>query len=273
MRKRVLLVLAVCALVAGVTVAVAAPFTDPPEDTFGPDITTVNADVSGGNLVVDVHFGNRTNGLEDAEIAEIDVDTDANGATGDDGIDIYSVYEGGQDNEVLRFDKDDYVDTTEAHATKDAQGVHLRIPLGLVGHQVKFTAQAIAAPPPDQDPNDPPPPPSPLPDTDNAPDTGDYTVTIARPTLKRATATFTPARPRAGKAFKLRGVSLFLSSGGPFAGEPTCIATLAGKKLGPARACAWRIPANARGKSLRVAVTATFAGTAFNVPTKTFVVR
>src|SRR3954468_19596004 len=100
MRKRVLLVLAACALVTGVAVAVAAPFTDPPEDTFGPDITTVNADVSGGNLVVDVHFRNRADGLEDAEIAEIDVDTDANGATGDDGIDIYSVYEGGQDNEV-----------------------------------------------------------------------------------------------------------------------------------------------------------------------------
>jgi hypothetical protein len=269
--RRLLLGCALVALaVAGV--ALAATFSDPVGDTYGPDIDSVELKVDGGNLDINVHFSNVDNGLEDAALAEIDVDLDGNAATGDDGIDLYAVYEGGQPNEVLRFEKNDYVDTTAAHATKTNDGVQLRVPLSLVGRTVKASVQAIAPPPPDQDPNNPITLPT-GPDTDVAPDTGVYTLAIARPTLKGATVAYSPAQPRAGKLFAVRKVSLLLSSGGPFAASTSCTATLAGKKLGPANACAWRIPANARGKSLRVTVTATFAGTAFKLPAKTFAVR
>lgn len=261
----------------------AADFTDPLGDTYGPDIDKVTISERPGFLDVAVHETGHPE-LEEGAIIEVDVDTDANEQTGDGGIDVYGVVEGQEDaneqnfvvTEVLKYDKsvDDYVDITTAKMEFEDGTATLAIPLALVGARtVKVAVSALAAPLPEpEDPNFPPPPP-PQPDTDYAPNTGAYSFTLASPTLRRAAVTYQPSAPRAGQLFKVRGVALTLSSGGPFAATPVCAATLAGKKLAAASACTWRVPKTAKGKILRVAVSATYAGTTFKLPARTFRVR
>jgi hypothetical protein len=280
-------------LSAGVAIAVAAlfltgvggaaDFTDPVGDTYGPDIDKVTIAERPGFLDVTVHVADHPELAED-EIVEVDIDTDANDQTGDGGIDVYGVVQGQEDanrqnfivSEVLKYDKavDDYVDTDAAKIDFDNGTATLAVPLSLVGaHTVRIAVSAIAAPLPEPpDPNNPPPPPT-KPDTDYAPNTGVYTFTLATPTLRRAAVTYQPAAPRAGQLFKVQRVSVTLSSGGPFSATPACTATLAGKKLAATSACTWRLPKNAKGKSLRVSVAATYAGTTFRLPARTFRVR
>ena len=259
----------------------AADFTDPVGDTYGPDINKVTISERPGFLDVQVGFLNHPE-LAKGEIVEIDVDTDADAQTGDEGIDLYGVLEASEganeqtfvDSEVLKYDKsiDDYVDITVSTIAFSDEGAKLAVPLSLVGHAVKVSVSAYAAPLPVPDPNNPPPPPK-EPDTDNAPDTGAYSFTLTRPTLTRATVSYSPAVPQAGRVFKVQRVSVVLSSGGPFPAEPACTATLSGKKLAPAGSCSWRLAKSAKGKSLRVTVSATYAGTTFRLPARTFRVR
>jgi hypothetical protein len=260
----------------------AADFMDPLGDTYGPDIDKVTIAERPGFLDVTVHV-DRSELAED-EIVEVDIDTDANDQTGDGGIDVYGVVQGQEDanrqnfivSEVLKYDKavDDYVDIDAAKIDFENGTATLAVPLSLVGaHTVRVAVSAIAAPLPEPvDPNNPPPPPT-KPDTDYAPDTGAYAYTLATPTLKRSAVVYTPAVPRAGQQFKVQRVSLTLSSGGPFAATPACTATLGGKKLAATGVCTWRLLKNAKGKILRVSVAATYAGTTFRLPAKTFRVR
>jgi hypothetical protein len=260
----------------------AADFMDPLGDTYGPDIDKVTIAERPGFLDVTVHV-DRSELAED-EIVEVDIDTDANDQTGDGGIDVYGVVQGQEDanrqnfivSEVLKYDKavDDYVDIDAAKIDFDNGTATLAVPLSLVGaHTVRVAVSAIAAPLPEPvDPNNPPPPPT-KPDTDYAPDTGAYAYTLATPTLKRAAVTYTPGVPRAGQQFKVQRVSVILSSGGPFPAQPACAATLGGKKLAATGVCTWRLLKNAKGKILRVSVAATYAGTTFRLPAKTFRVR
>jgi hypothetical protein len=272
-----------CAALFVTGVAGAADFTDPVGDTYGPDIDKVTISERPGFLDVTVHVADHSELAED-EIVEVDVDTDSNDQTGDGGIDVYGVVQGQEDanrqnfivSEVLKYDKavDDYVDTDAAKIDFDNGTATLAVPLSLVGaHTVRVAVSAIAAPLPEpEDPNNPPPPPT-KPDTDYAPDSGAYTYTLATPALKSSAVTYQPGVPRAGKLFKVQRVALVLSSGGPFAAQPTCAATLAGKKLAAASACTWKLPKNAKGKSLRVSVAATYAGTTFRLPARNFRVR
>lgn len=261
----------------------AADFTDPLGDTYGPDIDKVTLAEQPGFFVVTVHVADHPE-LAESEIVEVDVDTDANEQTGDGGIDVYGVLEGQEDanqqnfvvSEVLKYDKavDDYVDITTAKMEFENGTGTLNIPLSLIGARtVRVAVSTVAKPLPEpEDPNFPPPPPK-EPDTDYAPNTGSYAFTLATPSLRRSTVTYQPAAPRAGQLFKVRAVSLVLSSGGPFPAQATCTATLAGKKLAASSACAWRLPKNAKGKALRVSVSATYAGTTFKLPARTFRVR
>jgi hypothetical protein len=260
----------------------AADFADPVGDTYGPDIDKVTISERPGFLDVTVHLADHPE-LAESEVVEIDVDTDANDQTGDGGVDVYGVLEGQEDanrqnfvvSEVLKYDKavDDYVDITTAKIDFENSSATLAVPLSLIGaHSIRVATSAIAAPLPEPDPNNPPPPPT-KPDTDYAPDNGSYTYTLATPTLKSAAVTYQPGVPRAGRMFKVQRVAVVLSSGGPFPAQPTCSATLAGKKLAAAGACTWRLPKNAKGKSLRVSVAATYAGTTFTLPARNFRVR
>jgi hypothetical protein len=261
----------------------AADFTDPVGDTYGPDIDKVTIGEQPGFLVITVHTVDHPE-LAEGEIVEVDVDTDANDQTGDGGIDVYGVVQGQEDanqqefvdSEVLKYDKsvDDYVDVTTAKIEFENGTATLRLPLSLIGaSSVRVALNAVAAPLPEPvDPNNPPPPPT-KPDTDYAPDNGAYTYTLATPTLTRSAVTYTPAVPQAGKVFKVQRVSVTLSSGGTFPAQPTCAATLAGKKLAATSACTWKLPRNSKGKTFHVSVAATYAGTTFKLPARTFRVR
>jgi hypothetical protein len=282
MRLSVAIAIAFAALLlAGV--GGASDFTDPLGDTYGPDISKVSISERPGFLDVKVDVSDHPE-LAEGEIIEVDVDTDNNDQTGDGGIDLYGVVEGQQDanqqefvdSEVLKYDKsvDDYVDVTTAKIEFDGGTATLAIPLSLISaHSIRVAVNAVAAPIPEPvDPNNPPPPPT-KPDTDYAPDSGLYNYTLATPTMKTAAVTYTPAVPQAGKVFKVQRVSLMLSSGGPFPAQPVCAATLGGKKLAATAPCTWKLPRNAKGKSLRVLVAATYAGTTFRLPARTFRVR
>jgi hypothetical protein len=267
MRGRILIATAAAALLA-VGAAGADSFTDPVGDTPGPDIKSVDVTSSlQSGLVVNVALANRPD-LEDNEVVEIDVDLDGNASTGDDsGIDLYGVLVGGDTPEVDIWQNGDFV-ATDSGQISFADGVaKLVVPLSLVGSTVHVAAQALGAETPPDSGNPPADP-----GTDLAPDTGFYTFTVAKPELRSATPTFSPARPRAGRTFSLRGVSVVLSTGGPFAAKSACSATLGGKKLGNITACAWRIPKKSKGKKLRVSIAASYETLKFNLA-RTFTVR
>lgn len=85
-----------------------------------------------------------------------------------------------------------------------------------------------------------------------------YTLQL-RPELDSLAARFSPARPKAAKLFRVASTSLRLSDGTDV--KPTsisCVAKLDGRRL--AGRCAWRIPADARGKPLVVTITARYRG-------------
>lgn len=96
---------------------------------------------------------------------------------------------------------------------------------------------------------------------DDAPDNGawSYDLQLA-PELGTLAARFAPAKPKAGKVFRLAGTTLRLEDETIVKADSiTCVAKLNGKRL--AGRCSWRIPANARGKRLVVTLTARYKGT------------
>jgi hypothetical protein len=106
---------------------------------------------------------------------------------------------------------------------------------------------------------------------DRAPDSGVWSFSNAAAppqmtppaavTVEEMTPTFVPAQPRAGKRFALGRARLRLSNGET--AEPdsvACAARLAGRVLRPVGRCAWRIPANGRGKRLVVTLTPRYEG-------------
>lgn len=267
MRGRVFLTAAAAALLA-VGAAGADTFTDPVGDTPGPDIKSVDVTSSvQSGLVVSVALANRTE-LADNEVVEIDVDLDGNASTGDEsGIDLYGILVGGEDPEVDIWQNGDFTATDQAQISWSNGEARLVVPLSLVGSTVHVAAQALGA---EQPPDSANPPGDP--GTDLAPDTGAYTFNVPKPELRTATATFSPAQPRAGRVFSLRHVAVELSTGGPFTAKTACTATLGGKKLGKGTACAWHIPKKTKGKKLRVSIAASYQTLTFNLA-RTFTVR
>jgi hypothetical protein len=85
--------------------------------------------------------------------------------------------------------------------------------------------------------------------------------TPAAPVVEDLSASFVPAQPRAGKRFALGAARLRLSNGETARPDSIgCVARLAGRVLRPVGRCAWRIPANARGKRLVVTLTPRYEG-------------
>jgi hypothetical protein len=87
------------------------------------------------------------------------------------------------------------------------------------------------------------------------------TPTPATPTVEEMSAAFVPAQPRAGKRFALGTARLRLSNGETARPDSVgCVARLAGRVLRPVARCAWKLPANARGKRLVVTLTPRYGG-------------
>ena len=95
---------------------------------------------------------------------------------------------------------------------------------------------------------------------DSAPDTGGWTFDLdLKPTLDTLAARYSPAKPKAGKVFRLAGTTLRLDDGTTVKADSiTCVAKLNGKRL--AGRCSWRIPASAGGGRLTVTLTARYKG-------------
>jgi hypothetical protein len=80
-----------------------------------------------------------------------------------------------------------------------------------------------------------------------------------KPVLENLTARFSPAKPKAGRPFRLRTSSLRLDDGSiVHADAVTCVAKIGGKRL--AGGCSWRIPKSAKGKRLTITLTARYEG-------------
>jgi hypothetical protein len=96
--------------------------------------------------------------------------------------------------------------------------------------------------------------------SDDAPDSGVATYDLElKAVLGTLAARFTPAKPKAGKAFRLSSTTLRLDDRTAVKADSiTCVAKLNGKRL--AGRCAWRIPRNGKGKRLVVTLTARYKG-------------
>ena len=87
-------------------------------------------------------------------------------------------------------------------------------------------------------------------------------------------ATFVPAQPRAGKRFALGAARLRLSNGETARPDSVgCVARLAGRVVRPVARCAWKLPADARGKRLVVTLTPRYGGRTARVDPWSFRVR
>ena len=95
---------------------------------------------------------------------------------------------------------------------------------------------------------------------DSAPDSGSATYDLElKPVLGTLAASFSPAKPRAGHAFRLARTTLRLQDRTAVrADSVSCVAKLGGKSL--AGHCSWHIPKNAKGKRLAVTLTARYKG-------------
>ncbi|MGH2994906.1 MAG: hypothetical protein ACRDN6_04115 [Gaiellaceae bacterium] len=82
-----------------------------------------------------------------------------------------------------------------------------------------------------------------------------------KPELEAVAARFSPAAPKAGKAFAVTRVSVGLATGETVQPSSyTCQARLAGRVLRPIGRCRWMVPANAKRKRLTVIITVTYEG-------------
>ena len=111
---------------------------------------------------------------------------------------------------------------------------------------------------------------------DTAPGTSfsEYELSISH--VEAMTPHWTPAVPRAGRAFRLSALQLTLQTGDRLpAARMSCRASLAGKRLrGTGRgACTFRLPATAKGKRFVIEVTAAPAGGEAETGTQSFRVR
>jgi hypothetical protein len=116
---------------------------------------------------------------------------------------------------------------------------------------------------------------------DVAPDNGSWFFEIQKPApapavATSARATYAPAAPRAGRAFRVAGASVRLDDGTSAAAERfRCRATLAGKVLRGTGVggCTFAVPKTAKGKRLVVTVSATYGGRTVSTAPRAFVVR
>jgi hypothetical protein len=109
---------------------------------------------------------------------------------------------------------------------------------------------------------------------DTAPDLGlwNYDLAAGGPDIQGVMVTTKPSfGPKAGKRFSIAVAGLRLPpTGEPVAVLPqpdstSCAATLGARRL-PGAGCAWKLPKNARGKTLVVKVTVTYEGATQTIP-------
>ena len=250
-RRTVLLAAIVAALVlgAGGAGAATATFTDAQGDAIGGAADISQVVVSNdfdGNVTFAMTIPNRPTFTAD-DFVVILLNVDRNAATGNNGFE-YAIVVDGTKAELVQWNGTAFVLVTAPTLNAANNNMTVTINRSDLGKTVAFTFFVRSALESNSTASD------------GAPDTGSWTFDLdLKPTLNTLAATFSPAKPKAGKAFRLASTTLRLDDGTTVkAGSITCVAMLNGKRL--AGRCSWRIPANARGKRLVVTLTARFKG-------------
>jgi hypothetical protein len=249
-RRRIILVVAILAAVLfGVTGASAATtFTDPSGDAVAgaADITqlVVSNDLD-GNITFALTFANRSTFTSDDTIL-IAIDADKNTSTGASGVE-YLIGLTSSAVGLLRWDGTTFqlASSPTLRAANNNMTVTInRSDLGAIagfGFIAISTLDSVEAA------------------EDFAPENGGAYDLELTPVLDTLAARFAPAKPKAGKVFKLSTTILRLEDGTVVKADSiTCVAKLDGKRL--AGRCSWRMPKNAKGKLLVVTLTAHYKG-------------
>jgi hypothetical protein len=244
------------------------------EDPTAPDITTiVVSNDDAGTITVRVNVPNRPQLTRDTA-AFVDVDSDANQATGDPanfGADFIIQYIQGEAI-LFRWDGTDYrLSATQASLTSSwSGGPTFKINAAALKNtrRLRFDALVVSGLVFD--------------DTtgaidctnckrDLAPLVGlyDYNVKIKPPTLIVKSLKPTPKAPTAGLPFTLRLVAARSDTGAAVQnGRVTCVGRVGNVRLraqvqrvqGGAAVCTWNLPSTAKGKSFRGSVAVVFEG-------------
>ena len=249
-RRLILLAAVLGLLLLGATGAGAAgTYTDPQGDAVGAAADITQVDVSNdldGNITFALTLPDRTSlGPDDFLIILIDADNNAStGTTGSE----FAIVVDASGAAFLRAANSSFTPATASTLTGSNGGKTVRINRSDLGNTTVFAFYALSAL--DSDDNA----------GDDAPNTGVYLYTLElRPELDSLAARFSPARPKAGKPFRVASTSLRLEDGTDVKADSlTCVAKLNGKRL--AGRCSWRIPRNAKGKRLVVTITARYRG-------------
>jgi hypothetical protein len=244
------------------------------EDATAPDITTITvSNDDAGTLTFRVNVPNRAQ-LSNDLVAIVDIDSDANQATGDPtnfGSDYIIQYIQGEAI-LFKWDGSDYtLSATQASLTSSwASGPTFKINASDLNNTRKLSFDALVVSGVVFDPQ-----------TgaidcsackrDFAPLIGlyNYQLLITKPTLVVRSLKPTPARPVAGRSFTLKLVAARSDTGAVVQnGRVTCVGRLGSARLkatvqqvqGGAATCTWSIPANAKGKTFRGSVAVVFEG-------------
>jgi hypothetical protein len=244
------------------------------EDATAPDITTITvSNDDAGTITFRINVPNRAQ-LSNDLVAIVDIDSDANQATGDPtnfGSDYIIQYIQGEAI-LFKWDGSDYtLSATQASLTSSwASGPTFKINASDLSNTRKLSFDALVVSGVVFDPQ-----------TgaidcsackrDFAPLIGlyNYQLLITKPTLVVRSLKPTPARPVAGRSFTLKLVAARSDTGAVVQnGRVTCVGRLGSARLkatvqqvqGGAATCTWSIPANAKGKTFRGSVAVVFEG-------------
>jgi hypothetical protein len=248
--RRVILVVAILAamLFAVSGASAATTFTDVSGDAVAGAADFTQAVVSNdvdGNITFAFTFANRTAFTQDDTIL-VGLDADKNASTGASGVE-YLIGIAANGVVLLRWDGTTFsiAPAPTLRGTNNNMTVTLnRSDIGATGG---FEFIAIST----LDSNDAA--------EDFAPENGGVYDLELKPVLDTLAARFAPAKPKAGKVFKLGVTTLRLEDGTTVKADSiSCVAKLNGKRL--AGRCSWRLPKNAKGKRLVVTLTAHYKG-------------
>jgi len=245
--RAALLILALAAVWPAAAAANSATFTDPLGDAGNaPDVRRVDVALdAAGNLT----FAVSADGWAGAG-ASLMIDSDADYATGhSDGVDYLLTLHRDHTADFGRWNGSDFAGFGASFSARVSEGtLEIRFPWRAIGSPRRIAFAVVtfdSGEASDQ-----------APDGSFAPGTPPrWTFSpAAAPTVKGLNARFSAARPVHGKRFALVRATAVLSDGRSRTTRATCSATLAGKQLGTA--CAWQIPAAAKGKRLVVTIRA-----------------
>jgi hypothetical protein len=224
----------------------ATTFSDPVGDATGGAADITQVDVSndaGGDVTIALTIPNRPAFTTD-DVVVILLNTDRDANTGVSSVD-YALIIGSDGVVLVRATGSTFTRAPQTTLRSADAGKTLTVNRGDIGDTTGFLFEVVS----ELDSND---------DAEDTTDLWSYALNL-RPVLETLEARFSPAKPKAGRPFRLARTTLRIE-GGPIVKPDaiTCVAALDGKRL--TGRCSWRIPASARGKRLVVTLSARYKG-------------